>query len=264
MNKSEIIDFLKEHFDCCPKNVIEMCQIYTEYDYDEPFKEYYNYFKDAVGASKVMNGISKLVVFFDAYPNYVFKIPFYGYLEIPEADEDDYKDCAALGKLCPWYSRDDIKYYKCASHDNEYPVLNDDYCAAEAYLYTLAKKAKVASMLAKTIYLGKVCGLDVYVSECVPSEYNCNIASKTSKHSVDRARKILTNSNKKYNLYSELYAGELAIFIENYGVNAAKRLINFVNENHIGDFHSGNFGIDANGRIKIIDYSGFYDDEVFS
>lgn len=263
MNKTQMIDFLESRFNKCTDDLLEMCQIYLEDSCEDTFEDYYQEFRHVIGASKVMNGVSKLVLFFDEYPDYVFKIPLRGYLRIPEEEEDEYSFAAQRDELCISYDRNEVSCYSDASHCGKYPVMPDDYCETEEYLYGLASKAKVASMFAKTIYLGNIVGVDVYVSNRIAHEYDDCKSRHTSKYNKERARAIFAKSNHKYNKYAELYPDDLAMFICDYGINAAKRLIDFVNENDVTDFHTGNFGIDESGRIKIIDYSGFEDSTVF-
>ena len=74
---------------------------------------------------------------------------------------------------------------------------------------------------------------------------------------IDKSRKEHKDS------YSELYATECSVFIETYGCKATQRFIDFLYKEKISDLHVGNYGYDALGNLKIIDYSGFHDLDVF-
>lgn len=74
---------------------------------------------------------------------------------------------------------------------------------------------------------------------------------------IDKSRKEYKDS------YSELYTTECGVFIETYGRKATQRFIDFIYKEKISDLHTGNYGYDTLGNLKIIDYSGFHDLDVF-
>ena len=125
----------------------------------------------------------------------------------------------------------------------------------------MARKYKVHQMLAKTTFLGFVCGIPVYVSANAGKMYSpkkqSNETSKIAKDMIDKSRKEHKNS------YNEFCTTECGAFIETYGRKATKRFIDFLYKEKISDLHNGNYGYDALGNLKIIDYSGFHDLDVF-
>ena len=263
MDKKKLCNFINSRFNTMSDDLMSMMTVYFE-DYNEQdFSDYNDTFKRMTGADKVINGVSKLVLFFEEYPNYVFKIPFQGYYSINECDVDSFKDAAESNCVPEYFNTDDIVLYNHANGKCELPIDESNYCEAEEYFYRIAKKNKISSMFAKTQFLCTVGFIPIYVSNRVESKYSYNKSKHNIKKYNDIANQIVTKSNKKYNTYSELHSVELSSFIADYGINAAKRLIDFINKYNISDFHDGNFGYDKDGRIKIIDYSGFNDDEVF-
>lgn len=75
---------------------------------------------------------------------------------------------------------------------------------------------------------------------------------------------MIDKSRKKHkNICNEFYVTECSIFIETYGRKATQRFIEFLYQEKISDLHTGNYGYDALGNLKIVDYSGFHDLDVF-
>ena len=160
-----------------------------------------------------------------------------------------------------YFCFDDVTLYKNANNDGFYPVDANDYCAAEEYIYRIARKYKVHQMLAKTTFLGFVCGIPVYISSNAGKMYSPkkqnNETSKIAKDMIDKSRK------EHNDICNEFYTTECSVFIETYGRKATKRFIDFLYKEKISDLHNGNYGYDALGNLKIIDYSGFHDLGVF-
>lgn len=165
------------------------------------------------------------------------------------------------GAIPTYFCFDDVALYKNANNDGAYPVDANDYCAVEEYIYRLARKYNVNQMFTKTAFLGFVCGIPVYVSSCAEKAYSpkkqSHETSKMAKDMIDKSRKEHKDS------YSELYTTECGVFIETYGRKATQRFIDFIYKEKISDLHIGNYGYDALGHLKIIDYSGFHDLDVF-
>ena len=110
--------------------------------------------------------------------------------------------------------------------------------------------------------LMNIFGVPVYVSSCAGKTYsrkksNCRKTDKIAKAMIDKSRKEHKDS------YSEFYTTECGVFIETYGRRATQRFIDFLYKEKISDLHTGNYGYDALGNLKIIDYSGFHDLDVF-
>lgn len=261
MNKSEMLTFLDNRFRNCNPEFLKLSQVYFEDEDGDIFLNFIKQLGNSMGADCVHGGCSKSVFHFNEFEDYVFKIPYIGYAYIADEDTQYYKDCAEEERVPSYFCFDDVTLYKNASNDGLYPVDANDYCAAEEYIYRMARKYKVHQMLAKTTFLGFVCGIPVYVSANAGKTYSpkkqSNETSKIAKDMIDKSRKEHKDS------YSEFYATECGVFIETYGRKATQRFIDFLYKEKISDLHNGNYGYDALGNLKIIDYSGFYDLDVF-
>ena len=76
--------------------------------------------------------------------------------------------------------------------------------------------------------------------------------SNLSKNVV---RDIVSNSDY---MYADLPAKRhLEKFVEDHGEYKTYSLVDFILEYDLGDFHSGNIGIKKDGKICLLDYSGF-------
>lgn len=261
MNKSEMLTFLDKKFRDCNPEFLKLSQVYFEDDDGDAFCDFLKQLARTMGADCVHGGCSKSVFYFNEFKDYVFKIPYIGYAYIEDEDTQYYKECAEQERVPTYFCFDDVTLYKNANNDGFYPVDANDYCAAEEYIYRMARKYKVHQMLAKTTFLGFVCGIPVYVSANAGKMYSpkkqSNETSKIAKDMIDKSRKEHKNS------YNEFCTTECGAFIETYGRKATKRFIDFLYKEKISDLHNGNYGYDALGNLKIIDYSGFHDLDVF-
>ena len=262
MNKSEMLTFLDKKFRDCDPEFLKLSQVYFENEDGDTFNAFIKQIGNTIGADWVHGGCSKSVFHFNEFEDYVFKIPYIGCALVKDEDWVYYKDCADENDVPPYFCFDDVNLYKNANNDGFYPVDANDYCAAEEYIYRIAHKYKVNQMLAKTAFLGFVCGIPVYVSANAGKAYSPkrqnNEASKIAKDMIDKSRK------EHNDICNEFYTTECSVFIETYGRKATKRFIDFLYNEKISDLHHGNYGYDALGNLKIIDYSGFHDLDVFS
>ena len=261
MNKSEMLNFLDNRFRNCNPEFLKLSQVYFEDEDGDTFRTFIQQIGKTIGADWVEGGCSKSVFHFKEFKDYVFKIPYIGAAFIEDGDWEHYELCAEENRAPMYFCFDVITLYKNANNNGFYPVDANDYCAAEEYIYRIARKYKVNQMLAKTTFLGFVCGIPVYVSSCAGTTYSPkktdNETSKIAKAMIDKSRKEHKDS------YSEFYTTECGIFIETYGRRATQRFIDFLYKEKISDLHTGNYGYDALGNLKIIDYSGFHDLDVF-
>lgn len=261
MNKSEMLTFLDKKFRDCNPEFLKLSQVYFEDDDGNAFCDFLKQLARTMGADCVHGGCSKSVFYFNEFKDYVFKIPYIGYAYIEDEDTQYYKECAEQERVPTYFCFDDVTLYKNANNDGLYPVDANDYCAAEEYIYRMAHKYKVHQMLAKTTFLGFVCGIPVYVSANAGKMYSpkkqSNETSKIAKDMIDKSRK------EHNDICNEFYTTECSVFIETYGRKATKRFIDFLYKEKISDLHNGNYGYDALGNLKIIDYSGFHDLDVF-
>lgn len=262
MNKSEMLTFLDKKFRDCNPEFLKLSQVYFTNEDGDTFNAFIKQIGNTIGADWVHGGCSKSVFYFNEFKDYVFKIPYIGCAWVKDEDWVYYKDCADENNVPPDFCFDDVNLYKNASNDGFYPVDANDYCAAEEYIYRMARKYKVHQMLAKTTFLGFVCGIPVYVSANAGKEYS---PKKKDSETSKIAKEMIDKSRKEHNgRCNEFYTTECGVFIETYGRKATKRFIDFLYKEKISDLHNGNYGYDALGNLKIIDYSGFHDLDVFS
>lgn len=261
MNKSEMLNFLDKKFRNCNPEFLKLSQVYFENEDGDTFSDFIKQIGRTIDADWVEGGCSKSVFHFKEFKDYVFKIPYIGAAFIEDEDLEHYKICAAENRVPMYFCFDDVTLYKNANNNGFYPVDANDYCATEEYIYRIARKYKVNQMLAKTVFLGFVCSIPVYVSSCAVTPYSPkkqdNETSKIAKDMIDKSLKEHKDS------YSEFHTTECSVFIETYGRKATKRFIEFLYQEKISDLHTGNYGYDALGNLKIIDYSGFHDLDVF-
>lgn len=260
MNKSEMLNFLDKKFRNCNPEFLKLSQVYFENEDGDTFHAFIKQIGKIVDADWVESGVSKSVFHFKEFKNYVFKIPYIGAEFIEDGDWEYYKYCAEENLIPMYFCLDDVTLYKNANNNGLYPVDANDYCAAEEYIYRIASKYKVNQMLAKTTFLGFVCDIPVYVSSCAGTPYNHSLKTQDNKI----ARDMIDKSRKEHkNICNEFYVTECSIFIGTYGRKATQRFIEFLYQEKISDLHTGNYGYDALGNLKIIDYSGFHDLDVF-
>lgn len=129
----------------------------------------------------------------------------------------------------------------------------DDYCHTEAELYKRAKERGLSKYFAKTEYLTEYKGYPIYASDKVyPLDENYDICSDTVRNASEA-------SNKSYSMFNNgNFRYEWAItFIEKFGTVEFTKLIDFVEEEGIGDLHAGNVGFTDNGDPVILDYSSY-------
>lgn len=228
--KSELINFVKHRF-----KGIEM--FYDNlWDYDSESEEvtdrtcYQNYqeIADFVGAEDYKNGASKLVLFFNEFPQYIVKIPLFGCVEV---DYDDYLDEDVT------VSPDKLAYI-------EY---EKNYCEEEAHIYKEAKAKGIEEFFAKTEFLITIEGIDIYYSKKVA------IASKyeLQREKMDEARSLR-------NCYDvDLASSYIAQMLVYASVDKIKDLLSFIYEHSIWDLVDDNVFIDKDGYVRLVDYSSF-------
>lgn len=263
MNKSEMLIFLDKKFRNCNPEFLKLSQVYFENEDGDTFCSFIQQIGKTIGADWVKGGCSKSVFHFNEFKDYVFKIPYIGTAFIEDKDLAHYENCAIENQVPMFFCFDDVTLYKNANNNGLYPIDANDYCAAEEYIYRIARKYKVNQMLTKTTFLGFVCDIPVYVSSCAGTPYSYS-SKKQDNKTVKTAKDMIDKSRKKHkNIYNEFYVTECSIFIETYGRKATQRFIDFLYQEKISDLHTDNYCYDVLGNLKIIDYSGFHDLDVF-
>lgn len=165
-------------------------------------------------------GVSKFVIFPADEPDKVIKIPFEGNWEWNEEIEEN-----------DWLPFEVIV----------------DYCAEEEEVYSEAVDAGIECFFAETRFGGCTKdGTRFYVSERV-IPYSPTAASEDS---TLKARKI----------EAPLDSDWLANAIDFYGIDKVAKLVKFLDDRGLFDFHRGNLGMRKDGSPVLLDYSDFRED----
>lgn len=226
--KSELINFIKYRF----KGIGKFYDNLWDYDLDSEevtgrtCYENYQEIADFVGAEDYKNGASKLVLFFNEFPQYIIKIPLFGCVEI---DYDDY--------LSVTVSPDNLDYI-------EY---GKNYCEEEAYIYKKAKAKGIEEFFAKTEFLITIEGIDIYYSKKVvrASKY------ELQREKLDEAKSL--RDSYEVDLASS-YIAQMLVYVS---IDKIKDLLSFIYEYSIWDLIGDNVFIDKDGHVQLVDYSSF-------
>ena len=193
-------------------------------------------------------GASKLAIFF---PNtdFVVKIPFSGYFDEDEYD-DDYWDFEHAENDSEIDEPDLADYYysfegACDQGDGS------DYCRAEELCYELATEYGVEQLFAKTECIGKVNGYPIYAQPICESFSFSNNSLDNSKEEI-----ALTLSKCKENDFYSFNDEWLTDVLKYYGDEIFNNLCHFIDTENIRDLHNGNIGY-RNGAPILFDYSGY-------
>lgn len=164
------------------------------------------------------SGASKMVFFYDEFPDLVIKIPLHG----------DYHD-------------DYYCYAQFAEHEW-------DYCESESAIYNFAVDAGLETFFAETEYVGTVGDIPIY----------CSARCSTR---IGRYNFKDNNSEDKASALSDGTIGSwyLAVMIDQQGEEKVRNLLDFIDRYELDDFHPGNIGVNSEGTMVLIDYSGYND-----
>lgn len=196
----------------------------------------YAEFARLMGASDWDNGATKLVLWFDEIPDYVVKIPFYGRIH----HEMDDNGC--------WEEIESYSYHGADMATIFRDVPCDDYCAVESRVYEEAFNMDMAQFFAQTFFLMEKFGVAFYLSRKIDN-------TLWSSHFNVSDGSLVRASRMSYTGFSESHI--VACFIECYGEKDTQTLVEFVEAVNITDLHDDNVGITADGKVVIIDYSGY-------
>ena len=194
----------------------------------------------------IANGVSKVVII-PRNSAYVIKTPLFGSWYYPEEyNEENNEYCIDYEN--PYFDEYTGAYYEDAEIDCS------NYCELEEYLYNFAVENNVSDMFAKTEFFGYAeGGRPVYISEKCKNFWRGNREpSDASKTLVKDKRDSRTPG------WSKMDSMITALFVDDYGVERAGRLFQFLSDFNITDLHSHNVMIsEKTGKIVITDYSGF-------
>ena len=179
-------------------------------------------------------GASKMVII-PSFCNYVIKIPLRGqWIENYNEEKDEYD------------------YYYSPFEFSGYGK-GDDYCEAEVCIYekTLEENPEYSFIFPETKFYKQINDVKYYLQE------KCKQGEGFVKN-LDTSKEVETTAE---NIRDTLDTGSLTWCIalaEHYGIELAKKITNFLEEERICDLHCGNIGYNMAGKPVIIDFSGFY------
>ena len=219
-------------------NFIYPSDLYDEDDNPDMYEdEHWDELANYLHADDVAWGASKVVFWFSHIKDYVIKVPLMGYYE------DDVED--------------HIKFRN-AKFDSNSKYADWDYCGAEAEIYNLIteKYPELAKFFAATYFIGiNRHNVPIYAAKRVTKKYDWDIEneSKISSTSYTKARKIVETFGRCGGLDENI----ISLFYEQYDETEVDAFLDFIMTYHIDDLHSGNIGVNEDGKIVIMDYSGF-------
>lgn len=190
----------------------------------------------SIGTSSYEYGMSKVVLFFDEYEDFVVKIPVKGCI-VYEYDEDE------------WIETEKHEYENAPTESKG----DWDYCHAEELVYRKAVTRGVEKAFAETRCIGHTrSGYPIYASEKITS-YTSNMTKKKQ----DRFFEFIKSAGIICGMLGKYTVSEL---LNSYPVMFALDVVEFLRVNDIdGDMHSSNYLYDDDGHIVFVDYSDFRD-----
>ena len=218
-----------------------LSSLYDEDDNPEIYEdEHWEDLRWSIKADDVAWGASKVVFWFDDIKDYVIKVPLQGRYEDYNEDYQDF--CNA---------------YPSPAFGDKYYYASWDYCGAEAHIYSFIKEnyPNLAQFFAATFLIGENDhGVPIYAAE------NIKGGKGTSAHWKDASDASENKACLTIDTYGScggLSPHILALMYDQYDENDVDDLMNFILEYHIDDLHSGNIGFNQEGKVVIMDYSGF-------
>lgn len=186
-------------------------------------------------------GCTKIVIIFDELP-YVIKVPFSGMVIYDYNEDDDIES---------EYNR----FYENAIADD-----SSDYCADELDRIKGAEEQGFGCVFPETEFLCKINGTSFYIQEKV-YDYNNRVGHNYYQSKSQYAKNIVKELQEE-GTYNIGYSSWMESFVEIYGVDFLKNLVNWEKEVYadssmFNDMHGGNYGYKEDGRPCILDASGF-------
>lgn len=179
----------------------------------------------------ILYGCSKMVLFLRGFDDIVLKIPYHGVI----LDTDEYQEFTGAGKGCDWIEK-------------------WDYCAAEADIFDLACQFDIGDMFAGTYYLCDINNYPIYCAEKADTVLDLNPCRISSVRGSNYSAKKLEDGAI---FITGLRSQAIGLFYDGYGKKKTDALLDFIVENKITDLHGENVAM-CGDKIKLIDYSGFY------
>ena len=195
---------------------------------------------------EIANGVSKVVII-PYNSTYVIKTPLFGSWCYPEEYNDE-KDEYYIDYENAYFDEYTGAYYEDAEIDCS------NYCELEEYLYNFTVENGVSDMFAKTEFFGYAkSGRPLYISE------KCRNFWRGDREPSDASKTLVKDKrDSRTPGWSKMDSMITALFVDDYGVERAGKLFQFLSDFNITDLHSHNVMIsEKTGKIVITDYSGF-------
>lgn len=180
--------------------------------------------------NRIETGFTKSVYFFEDCPDYVFKIPITTWTFFKYDDE-----------LCDY-----IEFKKESWNGNPVDCDNPigNYCDRERSIYEDAKSIDLDRFFASIEQITTLPGgIPLYISEFLTP--------------VDEEETLVSVNDftlRQFGVPNEI---EMR-FILDWGIDNRDSLYDFLESWGINDLHSSNWGIGKDGKVRILDYGGYY------
>jgi hypothetical protein len=193
----------------------------------------------------VETGASKIVLMPREIKDYVIKIPARG-MSCHFEDEDG-NESSGFEEYC--------------SAPTRYEEDCWNYCQAEVEIYEDAVANGVEDAFAETEFLFRTnAGVPVYVQERVSFSSFHKQSSLSREEVSEKLEEVYSKSGDEVQQSCQMFNTEYAVeMLEYYGLSKFVKLMNFVYNENLNDFHSGNIGFNVNLQPILFDYSGFQD-----
>lgn len=204
-------------------------------DWSDNFDAFVSDIENNYAGAEVCHGVSKAVIVAKD-EDIVVKVPFQGYYESYEENEEDFDEQFGV-------------FYPNEGANNKFN--NWDYCQLEVEEYEKAKAHHVGNFFAEVQKVEHGC----YIQEKCECFCVKNSGVARSENSMNASNRL----RKKYHVrFNSLF---IADCVEYYGEEATDNFLAYVYEYGIDeDMHDSNYGYaTADGRPVLIDYSGWWD-----
>jgi hypothetical protein len=216
---------------------LRISDMYNQIDeFQDECEEHWEEVGDLCHADDIRHGASKIVLFYDEYPDWVIKVPIFGdYLE----EDRSYHDYTSANLY----------------EDGAHILQSNDYCNTETLVAKYAVQSELQDLFALTYFVGFIHGIPFYCSERI-EETLCESGYifPSNNEIVHSTEKIITQYPNIEDLMNE---DILEHFVSQYGKERIAALVRFLIHLNIQDLHSANIGLDKDYQLKIIDYSNF-------
>lgn len=195
--------------------------------------------------AQLESGASKIVLIPKEIKDFVIKIPVSG-TRFPYENEDGEEERGT-------------EYY--CQAPTRYDGDSWNYCQAEVEIYEEAVENDLEDAFAETKFLFRThAGVPVYVQERVSFGAYHKRSSLSHEERSKKLEEVYSRSSDEVQYSCQMFSTEYAIeMLEYYGLSKFVKLMNFLYNENLNDFHGGNIGFNENLQPILFDYSGFKD-----